>query len=1339
MRFLSLLLAAAAALPALAQVPYLVRDINTGHAQDTGSSQPDEFTAFGNRVFFVVTTPETGRELWSTDGNGASLVADIAPGGESSSPSDLLVFGNQLFFTARTAQHGTELWVTNGTAAGTRLFADLYPGSESSFPFGKMVHGNRMLFAATNAANGRELWSSDGTAAGTAMIADAAPGTGSLSPVFLTPFNGAIYFAAANGLWKTDGTAGGTVRVHAGSELRSLTVAGSQLFYDALTDGGREPWVSDGTDAGTRVIEDIHPGPIGSLDAALPSGFVALGDEVIFLARDPEHGRELWISNGTAEGTRILHDGIEGPEGYSTMDPMTVVAFKGRVFFPGKDDAHGGELWVTDGTDAGTMLFADLTPGSAPSAARPVVVHEEKLYFLTSGASGFWVTDGTVAGTRLINAQTPYTVASALPRSVAGRLYFAARTELTGTEPWVTDGTAAGTHMVANLAADSAPSSNPKMFTAAGGLLFFYAIEGPPSPQSGIAEWSLWRSDGTAAGTFKLWEAGQHPPSLHSAGGFVLFKEAVNGTSWMVTDGTVAGTKRADDFLARFGGEVRALWPFGAALFAEVGDSRALWGTTAVAGAPAAFLGAYAPFGFYEAAGRSMFLAGTHEAGLWSSDGTPAGTYAVVPDLGVQSFRVGPPVAHVGGTIWFHSDGTLWKSDGTFDGTQRVLDVPQGGGAVVAAGRRVFFEVGGGLWMNDVAQPGGVQVPTVSELESQELLVAAGERVVFTRRVAGNERELWGSDGTPAGTRRLMTAGRVRGDRTGIEGLVYFAGSDQLHGTEPWVTDGTPEGTRMLFDVNPGPAGSDPEGFTKVGNTVYFSANSVLTGRELWAFDLDGARLSIGDARIAEGGTVRLTVSLAAAQGGPVTVGYATEDGSAAAGQDYEAASGTLTFAAGETSRTIDVRVLADSAAERDEELFVVLRDAAGGRIAKSHGAAVIGDDDRTVDLSAVLAFDGNLHEHVTVSNDGPSGATDIVVSKTSAPGLLDPSSCAACRIPQLAAGARVDAAFGSSSPFGQAYFSAVVTARQPDAQPSNNAVTWTVGALRWIAMTPAWLRPGATATLRARVFGTTTTPTVTLSDPSVISVSSPVPDEGSDTVSLTVTALKAGTSKVIVATPATGQLVLLVTVLEPGQSMRFDGGVELSLDTGMGLFDSPFMVKARPVGTALITGARATGTVTVEINGQEVARHALDGSELRIPVYPRVIGTNVYRIRYSGDANFLPHEYAMTLQVGRGRTTLTGTLARTPEEALTLTVRAVGSPLAAPGGNVFVTAQNGQRLSSGVLQPSGEGTSVAQLLLPNLPPSTTLTIHYEGDARYQQGSQQVRVPATSRSRSVRH
>ena len=93
--------------------------------------------------------------------------------------------------------------------------------------------------------------------------------------------------------------------------------------------------------------------------------------------------------------------------------------------------------------------------------------------------------------------------------------------------------------------------------------------------------------------------------------------------------------------------------------------------------------------------------------------------------------------------------------------------------------------------------------------------------------------------------------------------------------------------------------------------------------------------LSVADARAREGKdpTLDFAVSLSRASSGRVTVDYATVDGSAKAGADYEATSGTLSFAPGETAKTVAVPVLDDAHDEGTEVLVLRLENARGARL----------------------------------------------------------------------------------------------------------------------------------------------------------------------------------------------------------------------------------------------------------------------------------------------------------------------------------------------------------------------------------------------------------------------
>jgi hypothetical protein len=134
--------------------------------------------------------------------------------------------------------------------------------------------------------------------------------------------------------------------------------------------------------------------------------------------------------------------------------------------------------------------------------------------------------------------------------------------------------------------------------------------------------------------------------------------------------------------------------------------------------------------------------------------------------------------------------------------------------------------------------------------------------------------------------------------------------------------------------------------------------------------------LSIADAAVKEGHSgvkfMTFTVTLSAAAASPVTVAYSTADGTATSGSDYVAASGSLTFAAGETSKTITVKVKSDRASEGNETFTIRLANAGGATIADGSATGTLTNDDAAATLPALSVGDVSLRE-------GNSGTAELM------------------------------------------------------------------------------------------------------------------------------------------------------------------------------------------------------------------------------------------------------------------------------------------------------------------------------------------------------------------------
>jgi hypothetical protein len=121
--------------------------------------------------------------------------------------------------------------------------------------------------------------------------------------------------------------------------------------------------------------------------------------------------------------------------------------------------------------------------------------------------------------------------------------------------------------------------------------------------------------------------------------------------------------------------------------------------------------------------------------------------------------------------------------------------------------------------------------------------------------------------------------------------------------------------------------------------------------------------LGINDVTVVEGNTgavaATFTVTLSAANTETITVAYATGNGSATAGSDYQAVSGTLTFAPGETTRTITVPVNGDRLAEANEAFVVNLSSPTNATIADGQAVGTITDDEPRIRISDVSKKEG--------------------------------------------------------------------------------------------------------------------------------------------------------------------------------------------------------------------------------------------------------------------------------------------------------------------------------------------------------------------------------------------
>lgn len=582
--------------------------------------------------------------------------------------------------------------------------------------------------------------------------------------------------------WVSNGTVAGTRllrNVAPGSDDAAPRllgeVPGSRALFAASTiEAGNELWVTDGTTAGTEPLPEIVPG----VDGARIWRLGALGDEQLLAVVHEAASLEIWRSDGTAAGTSLVRK-LQAPVGMGEPIgmPPDSAEFDGRLYFAAGDAATGLELWVSDGTDGGTYRFADLVPGGESSWPNRFVADGERVGFTAnlgapSFASAAWVLDDTSSQPRRIQLPIPIQHSYVVGR-VPGGLIVLSRNSPTDVRLWFSDG-----------------------------------------------------SPGGAVELREIVDSGLNLIQFAQVGDRVLFPESTpaTGTEPWVTDGTPAGTLMLRDVVA---------------------GSESSWPSRGVAGHDGTYFCAEA------------------EQALWKTDGTAAGTVLVATPAAGCEYLQGSSVLP-GFTVfdicrWYyvppHDEEErceTYRTNGSAAGTFRLLApversaslpqslTPRAGGLVFAA----YPDMSGPPWdgLFGFASDG-------SAAGTVELTLAGGVPVDISGAIEAlpdGSVLLSDFDGTSGRLSRVEAAEivplasweQVAVDWLRASGdLAYFSTWEPTAGMELWASDGTSLGTDLMRDVEPGSEGSFPEWLTDVGGTLVFAATTAALGTELWTSD----------------------------------------------------------------------------------------------------------------------------------------------------------------------------------------------------------------------------------------------------------------------------------------------------------------------------------------------------------------------------------------------------------------------------------------------------------------------------------------------------------------------
>ncbi|MBB4594668.1 outer membrane autotransporter protein [Xanthomonas arboricola] len=490
--------------------------------------------------------------------------------------------------------------------------------------------------------------------------------------------------------------------------------------------------------------------------------------------------------------------------------------------------------------------------------------------------------------------------------------------------------------------------------------------------------------------------------------------------------------------------------------------------------------------------------------------------------------------------------------------------------------------------------------------------------------------------------------------------------------------------------------------------------------------------LSIDDVSVIEGNsgttTATFTVSLSTASGQTVTVNYATADGTATAGSDYAARSGTLSFAPGTTTQTVAISVNGDLSVEPNETYRVVLSSATNATIARATGTGTINNDDAVVVIapaSLPAATAGTAYTQ-NLSASGGTAPYTFALSAGALPAGVTLNASGVLSGTPTASGSfnfTVSATDSGAPTTGSRAYTLVVAGAAVNL-PATTLAPGTAGQAYSAAITPAsgGIAP-YTYTLAAGVL-----PAGITVNSATGALSGTPTAPGTYNFTLTATDSTSGTpsqgSRSYALTIAAPQIVVAPTTV-PGATRGTAYSQALSASGGTAPYTYAIASGVLPAGLTLASNGTLSGTATVEgtfnftvqatdansFTGTQAYALTVAGPNLVLPASTLPAGTagQAYTAAITpATGGTAPYSYALTagaLPAGVVLDAATGGLSGTPTVAgtfnFTLTASDSTPSPAAQASRSYALSIGAATLviGQGTLPPAVNGTAYSQTL----------------------------------------
>ena len=771
-----------------------LKKINNNYTEDlatiiTNNYPIERVYLASDKFYFFAINNNNKNTLWSSDGtlSGTQNIYTTT-NNYISYPNKGIIFQNKLYFSGYIPEIASQFWVSDGTSLGTNLVKSDFSGNVKGDIFEMGVFNNQLFFILTQnrdagtGYNFRSLWKSDGTYNGTTIVFSGGQLQGIVKyknylvfsnqqPDYAYPWHAFIKMSLDNFSYTTHFTTFSNRHFIFNDNFYFITYNPSNTNSSQL-----------------RIVNDdfTYNNFVATLSDKISNAWVFVGINLFYIQTEstifnqsPDYyykTYDLFASDGTTGGTKKFSDLNSNIKVTDSNNAINLI--DNTLYFNAFHPTNGYELWQTNGTISGTSLVKDLNLKKASSKPEHFTDFGNKILFFANDIEHGRELWGINTPTEEVKLELDLTHSSQILEDISSNKidkndFGVINNKLIYINPELQkifsyDGT--NTPVVLENSWIDHKSDDDFFFTKYNGKLYYRSGRNTINTGS-----ELWATDGTPAGTTLIRDLnvgynGSHPRNLIVLNSKLLF--TINSPPAICkTDGTTNGT-----FITQIFPNNLFILPY-----------------TGVVNSSKYFFSVY------------NFTTGQGE--LWTAT---ENTVVKIKNVYVDNFQEKMQV--ISDIVYFKNANSptpeLWRSDGTTAGTYIIESLPNNSPRdLFTFNQSLYFTITEGqttsIYKTDGSINGKIKVKTLdnnySYTNTKKFLINANKFIFSLTQYYPHREEIWESDGTEDGTKRIYT---------------------------------------LRKDIPPVSESGISEFFLK-NNTLYFAVDDGINGKELWKMDLD--------------------------------------------------------------------------------------------------------------------------------------------------------------------------------------------------------------------------------------------------------------------------------------------------------------------------------------------------------------------------------------------------------------------------------------------------------------------------------------------------------------------